>query len=73
MIFSPIGNLLVSGSKDSSIRFYDIMSGLCIKTITSHLGEISSLEFSTNGFELLSCSKDNRLYNTNLIAIDYGI
>jgi WD40 repeat protein len=38
VIFTPLGNLLISGSKDSTIKFWDIVSGLCIKTISSHLG-----------------------------------
>ncbi|KAJ3306643.1 hypothetical protein HDU76_004797 [Blyttiomyces sp. JEL0837] len=54
-----MGNLIVSGSKDSTIKFWDIVSGICIKTITSHLGEVTSVEMSSNGIQLLSSSKDN--------------
>ena len=38
--FSRYGNLVVSGSKDRSIKFWDIVSGLCINTYNSHLGEV---------------------------------
>jgi COMPASS component SWD3 len=59
LVFSPLGNLIISGSKDNTIKFWDIVSGLCIKTISSHLGEVTSVEMSPDGTQLLSSSKDN--------------
>lgn len=32
-IGNPCGNLLVSGGRDSSIMFWDVMSGVCVKTL----------------------------------------
>ena len=41
------------------MNFALIIQGLCIKTIASHLGEVTSVEMSSNGTQLLSSSKDN--------------
>lgn len=45
------------------------MSGICIKTIHSHFGEITSIEINTSGTLLLSASKDNsnRLWETSTV------
>lgn len=32
-ISNPYGNLLVSGGRDSAIKFWDVMSGVCVKTL----------------------------------------
>ncbi|CAN0307813.1 unnamed protein product, partial [Ectocarpus fasciculatus] len=32
-VSNPYGNLLVSGGRDSAIRFWDVMSGVCVKTL----------------------------------------
>lgn len=32
-IGNPCGNLLISGGRDSSIMFWDVMSGVCVKTL----------------------------------------
>ena len=69
VFFNPIGNLIVSGSKDSTIKFWDILSGLCIKTLSSHLGEVTSVEMNSNGTLMLSSSKDNsiRLWDVRML------
>jgi WD40 repeat protein len=56
-------------SKDSTIRFWDVVSGSCVKTIDSHLGEVTSVETSENGLQLLSGSKDNsyRLWDLRMV------
>ncbi|CAN0496601.1 unnamed protein product, partial [Ectocarpus sp. 8 AP-2014] len=32
-VSNPNGNLLVSGGRDSAIKFWDVMSGVCVKTL----------------------------------------
>jgi COMPASS component SWD3 len=51
------------------VKFWDITSGLCIKTISSHLGEVTSVEMNPQGSMLLSSSKDNsiRLWDIRMI------
>lgn len=53
------GNLLVSGSKDNSIKFWDLISGITVRTLTSHLGEVTSVSLDDTGCMVLSSSKDN--------------
>lgn len=45
------------------------MSGLCIRTISSHLGEVTSVEMNSSGTLLLSSSKDNsnRLWDVRMV------
>jgi WD40 repeat protein len=40
VIFNPYGNLIISGSKDNTVKFWDITSGLCIKTYSTYLGSV---------------------------------
>ncbi|ORZ29211.1 WD40-repeat-containing domain protein [Catenaria anguillulae PL171] len=67
--FTPMGNLVVSGSKDSTLRFWDVVSGLCVRTLTSHLGEVTSVSLSPSGTYLLTSSKDNanRLWDMRML------
>ena len=68
-IFNPYGNLVVTASKDSTIRFWDIVSGACINTFSRQLGEVTSVQISTDGSMLLSGSKDNsnRLWDVRML------
>ncbi|KAI9506525.1 WD40-repeat-containing domain protein [Coemansia spiralis] len=45
-VANPLGNLIISGSKDQTIRFWDIISGTCVKSLRSHLGEVTSVATS---------------------------
>ncbi|KAI9168631.1 hypothetical protein H9P43_008004 [Blastocladiella emersonii ATCC 22665] len=67
--FTPMGNLLVTGSKDSTLRFWDLISGVCVRTLTSHLGEVTSVSCSPSGTYLLTSSKDNanRLWDLRML------
>ncbi len=68
-IYNPLGNLIVTASKDTTIRFWDVVSGLCIRTIPGHLGEVTSVEINETGTLLLSSSKDNsnRLWDLRML------
>ncbi|ORY74665.1 WD40 repeat-like protein, partial [Neocallimastix californiae] len=48
-----------SSEVNNTIKFWDVSSGLRIKTISSYLGEISSVDISSDGKYMISCSKDN--------------
>lgn len=63
------GNLLISGSKDCSIRFWDANSGVNVKSIFAYLGEATSLDMHPNGMHLLSSSKDcsHRLWDLRFL------
>lgn len=38
--FKPNSNVVFTGSKDSTIKCWDMTSGRCTKTFSSHLGEV---------------------------------
>ncbi|KAI9216007.1 WD40-repeat-containing domain protein, partial [Blastocladiella britannica] len=59
LAFTPMGNLCVSGSKDNTLRFFDLVSGLCVRTLASHLGEVTAVGVSPSGTYLVTASKDN--------------
>jgi hypothetical protein len=58
-------NFFFPRSKDSTIRFWDIRSGLAVNTYRSHLSEVTSVAVSDRGDRLLSASK--------IIPTDSGI
>ena len=58
-VFSPHGKLVITGSKDATLRIWDLTSGVCIQTLKKHLGEVSNVEMNAAGTLLLSSSKDN--------------
>eukprot|EP00301_Raphidiophrys_heterophryoidea_P020228 c4976_g1_i1.p1 GENE.c4976_g1_i1~~c4976_g1_i1.p1 ORF type:complete len:617 (+),score=149.73 c4976_g1_i1:115-1851(+) len=69
-VFNPHGNLIISGSKDGTVGFWDMMSGLCVKTITGQLSQISSVECSPDGTRLLICCRDstNRIWDLRKVS-----
>ena len=75
------GGLLASGwvicciiaddrSKDKHLRLWDAVSGVCVKTMTA-LGEITSVEFDSDGKYLLAGCKDNtnRLWDLRMVSV----
>lgn len=41
--FKPNSNVVFTGSKDSTIKCWDVTSGRCTKTFSSHLGEVRTM------------------------------
>jgi WD40 repeat protein len=55
------GKLCVSGSKDKSLRVWNLENGKCIKVLRGHKGEISSLSITPDGKRAVSGSLDRTL------------
>ena len=59
--YSPDGNYLASGSRDGSIRIWEVSSGKAIQTLTGHTYFVLSVAYSPDGQYIASCSKDSTL------------
>jgi WD40 repeat protein len=66
LYFSPEGNLLVSGSRDGSIRLTDMQTGKETIPIMRHVSGISSVSIDDGGMFIVSSGHDNttRLWDT---------
>lgn len=61
LAFSPDGTMLVSGSRDKTIKFWEIPSGQLIRTVEAHDGGVHAVTFSPDGKVLASCSDDTTI------------
>jgi hypothetical protein len=58
-VYNATGNLIVSGGKDATLFFWDERSALCVRKLRHSLGEVTSVQLSNCGMQLLVSSKDN--------------
>jgi WD40 repeat protein len=56
--FSPDGATLASGSRDHSLRLWDVASGRSLRTLKGHRATIYAVAFSPDGAMLASASHD---------------
>jgi WD40 repeat protein len=70
LALSPDGKTLVTGSRDKSIRVWDLNTTKVIRTLQGHTDEITSLAFNKDGTMLASASKDQNVRVWNLSSAD---
>ncbi|VIO92162.1 platelet-activating factor acetylhydrolase IB alpha subunit, putative [Brugia malayi] len=61
IIAPKIGPILVSGSRDKTIKFFDINAGCCLFTLIGHDNWVRGLRFHPAGKYLLSVADDKTL------------
>ncbi|NEO31522.1 MAG: hypothetical protein F6K36_14020 [Symploca sp. SIO3C6] len=59
--FSPDGNKIASGSKDSTVRLWNLNQGKLFKTLGEHSKQVNSVSFSHNGKLIASASDDQTI------------
>ncbi|QYS92872.1 hypothetical protein H0G86_000264 [Trichoderma simmonsii] len=64
--FSYDSKLLASGSRDQTVKIWDLVTGECLHAMTGHEDFISSVEFSRDSSRLVSASSDHtiRIWHT---------
>ena len=69
VIFTPDSKQLVTGGRDSLIKFLDITTGAVVKILKLHKGAVTGLSFIPDNDEyLFSCSSDSMIYKWNLLS-----
>ena len=64
--FNPNGTLLASGSRDNTIKLWNLETKTEIATLEGHNGSVNSVAFNPNKAKLISGSDDGTIKLWNL-------
>ena len=62
LTFSPDGTLLVSGSRDTTIKLWDMQTGVVVKTFQGHTSYVLSVSISADYTTIASGCSDNTIH-----------
>ena len=76
--FSPDGRTALSGSRDGTVRHWELASGAEIRCLNGHTDWVTSVAFSPDGLTAISGSRDGTVRQWDLAtgalrAIHYGL
>ena len=61
LTWTPSGERLISGGSDGRLRWWDALSGQCVRVQEAHQGAVQSLRVSPDGSTLASCGEDGAI------------
>lgn len=59
LAFDPQGGTLASGSRDQTVKFWEVGSGVLLRTLQGHLGSVYGVAFDPKGGSLANGSTDH--------------
>ncbi len=59
--FSPDGSVLVSGSRDKTLKYWEVPGGRLMRTVKAHSGWVRAVAYAPDGKVVASCSDDNTI------------
>ena len=63
---------IVSGSRDYTIRLWDArVGGESLSSLEGHMGEVSTVQWHSNGYSILSAGRDNQAKVSCIMTIMY--
>ena len=65
---TPDGSRAVSGSYDTTLRIWDLATGITMRILTGHTGTVYAVTLTSDGRLAVSCSSDNTLRIWDLAA-----
>jgi hypothetical protein len=68
--FSPDGKSVVSASNDTTLRVWDVASGLSLRTLEGHTFEVYGVAWSSDGKTVVSTSRDKTLRVWHMYTVD---
>ena len=68
LTFDPVGDFLITGCADGSLRIRSAEDGRCLKLVTGHSTPVTALRFSPDGLMLRSDAEDG---STQIWQFDY--
>ena len=74
-MFSSDGMRIVSGSNDSSVQVWDMVTGVELKELKGHTNWVSSVAFSSDGTQIVSGSYDEsvRVWDVSMIGCEHSV
>ena len=61
VVWSPSGEMLVSGGSDGRLRWWEVQSGQCVRVREAHQGTVHALKVSPDGSRLASGGNDGAI------------